>query len=265
MVDCHVHSQFSEDSKISFEAGILSAHKTGLSGLIFTDHYEYDSASALYTFQFDPQERLQVLNQLQRKYQNMVMVLGGVEIGVQPHVLPRFSALLSSYHFDFVIASVHAIDRKDIGEDAYFERKTKHDVVCRYLQEILYCIHNFDNYDVIGHIGYVCRYMPFEDKSLVYQDHRDLIDEIFKEVIAHGHGIEVNTSGFRQDLGCPIPNFDIINRYRELGGEIITIGSDSHRVEHIGHNFLYVKERLREIGFLYATYFCQRKPVFYKL
>jgi len=88
---------------------------------------------------------------------------------------------------------------------------------------------------------------------------------IFKELIEKGKGIEVNTAGFLYNLGFPHPDFDSLKRYKELGGEIITIGSDSHKVEHIGNNFAFVLEQLAHIGFKYITYFEDRKPVFVKI
>jgi histidinol-phosphatase (PHP family) len=123
-----------------------------------------------------------------------------------------------------------------------------------------------DCFDIVGHIGYIRRYAPDEDRTLKYSDYSDVLDSILKKVIENGKGIEVNTSGYYyKNLGSPIPDFDIIKRYKELGGQILTIGSDSHEAQFIGHSFKKVLEGLKLIGFNYVTYFEERKPIFVKL
>jgi histidinol-phosphatase (PHP family) len=111
----------------------------------------------------------------------------------------------------------------------------------------------------------LCRYIPCDQKALRYTDFSDSLDAIFKKLIEKGKGIEVNTAGFLYELDFPHPDFDSLKRYKELGGEIITIGSDSHKAEHIGNKFSFVIEQLAHIGFKYITYFENRKPVFVKI
>ena len=86
-----------------------------------------------------------------------------------------------------------------------------------------------------------------------------------KKVIQKGKGIELNTAGFKYGLGFCHPHPDIIRRYRELGGEIITIGADAHKPEHIAYDFKKVSEILSMCGFKYYTEFKNRKPIFKQL
>ena len=134
-----------------------------------------------------------------------------------------------------------------------------------YFESILENIHAFDGFDVYGHIDYVVRYGPTKNANYSWTQYQDVIDEILKLLIENGKGIEINTGGFKYGLGHPNPTEGIIRRYRELGGEIITIGADAHAPQHIGYDFQKVPDILKEAGFEYFTVFKQRKPEFLKL
>ena len=117
------------------------------------------------------------------------------------------------------------------------------------------------DFDVYGHIDYVVRYGPNKNQFYSYKKFSDIIDEILKKIISTGHGIEINTAGFKYRLGHPNPTEDIIKRYHELGGEIITIGSDGHKPEHLAYDFNKIPALLNSCGFDYYTVFEGRKPV----
>jgi len=265
MFDCHVHSIYSNDSKVSIEEGIIAAIQAGLTGLIFTDHFEVACPPTSRGAKFNICERAEILEKIGEKYLDNLIILKGIEVGVHYNSIQDINLLLKENSFDFIIASVHSANKIRMCDPRVFEGQTKESILKNYLETILYGIENFDNYDVIGHIGHLCRELPWEDKSMLYKDYSDLIDQILKNIINRGHGIEVNTTGFRRGLGGPIPSFEIIKRYYDLGGKVITIGSDSHEVCDIGRDFLIVRDKLKEIGFTYANYFIKREPVFYKL
>ncbi len=264
MVDCHTHSYYSDDSNIAFGAGIEAALRAQLKGLIFTDHHEFDYPNKRYTLHMNFQEREKEFLKIKKEHPNLHVLLG-VELGFRSDHLQEMDALVKLNKLDFVLMSVHVIDKQDISNARYFEGKDKKSVYTRYLQEVLSSVSQFQDYDAVGHIGYIRRYGPYTDTRLLYSDYQDLIDNILKTIIAQGKGIEVNSSGLRRGLNSPIPDFDIIARYFELGGTIITLGSDSHASNDIGKDFDVVRARLKSIGFKQATYFADRKPVFYEL
>ncbi len=265
MHDNHIHSKFSTDSHMDAEEACKKAVETGLKGLVFTDHVDYDFPDFDESFLIDYNEYFSFFSKLKDKWASKLEVLIGVEMGFQPHVTDKINNTLNQFDFDFVINSVHIIEHKDPYAGAYFTGKTQQQAYERYLEEILCSVKAYDNYDIIGHIGYVARYGKYEDKPLRYKDYSDIIDEILKAVIEKGKGIELNTSGLRSDLGCPIPGYDVIKRYFELGGEVITVGSDSHFAEHLGHSFCEALEHLKSIGFKHVVHFEKRKPVFEKI
>ncbi|MCX7922898.1 MAG: histidinol-phosphatase HisJ family protein [Clostridia bacterium] len=264
MFDSHTHSNFSGDSEMCAEAACEAAIMQGLKGIAFTDHLDYDFPEFDEAFLIDFDKYSKFMDDLISKYKNKLTVLKGIEVGIQPHVIEDTAKTVEKYDFDFVIASVHIIDRLDPYRGAFYEGKTREQAFIRYLEEILYCVSAYENYDVVGHIGYIRRYGNLDDRTLTHSEFSDVIDSILKKVIHDGKGIEINTSGYRS-LGTPIPDYDIVKRYKELGGEIITIGSDAHASEHIGYNFDLVKANLLELGFKYTTHFERRKPVFDKI
>ncbi len=265
MYDNHIHSNFSTDSQMEADDACQKAVEIGLNGLVFTDHVDYDLPNFNKDYLINPDQYFEFFKNIQKKWKDKLDVRIGVEMGFQPHLINEINKTLLKYPFDFVINSVHVIEHLDPYTGEYYIGKTKHQAYERYLQEILYSITSFDNFDIIGHIGYATRYGNFEDKALRYNDYSDLLEQILKATIDKGKGIEINTSGLRGDLQSTIPGYDIINRYFELGGEIITIGSDAHFTEHLGHSFKDVADCLKNIGFKYTAHFEDRKPVFEKL
>ena len=135
-----------------------------------------------------------------------------------------------------------------------------------YFEEMLSYVRNYKDYDVYGHLDYIARYAPADaDRPFSYFDYSDLIDEILKAIISNHKGIECNTSGLRKPLNATNPSVDILKRYKELGGEIITVGSDAHFAEHVAADFDKAADILKACGFRYYNTFVHRQPVFDKL
>ncbi len=154
------------------------------------------------------------------------------------------------------------VNGKDPYYASYYEGRSEREAYLEYFVSILENIRAFQDFDVYGHIDYVVRYGP--DKN-TYYSYADVIDEILKQLIHHGKGIEVNTAGFKYGLGHPNPCEDILKRYRELGGEILTLGADAHQPEHIAYDFQRLPKLLQTCGFSYYTVFKNRKAQFIAL
>ena len=147
----------------------------------------------------------------------------------------------------------------------YYQGRSEDQAYREYFESILENLAVFDCFDVYGHIDYVVRYGPNRNQYYTYEKFADLLDEILRAIIQKGKGIEINTGGFKYGLGHPNPTEAVLKRYRELGGEIITIGADAHKPEHVAYDFQKVPDILQEAGFKYYTVFQGRKPIFYKL
>jgi histidinol-phosphatase (PHP family) len=244
--------------------GCISAIQNGLSGITFCDHLDIDFPNPKYLFTFDFAQRTSAINKLKEDFSGKLKIFKGIEIGFQPHIAVKLQNIIDQNDFDLVINSVHTIDDIDLANPFFFYAgKTKDQVYQQYLEAIYNSITQFDAFDVVGHLGYVRRYMNDDCKAMPYFDYSDIIQAILKTIIEKGKGLEINTSGFyRKNLGSPIPDFDIIKEYHSLGGEIITLGSDAHHPEFIGNNFRKTVEQLKQIGFTRYCYFEGRKPIF---
>jgi len=266
--DCHLHSKFSPDSQENFENIITSAKNRGLKRIYFTDHYEYNNPCLPDPKDWLDLERYQsTLHSLHAQHKNELDIRLGIEFGMQPEIKEHLNEIAKKYPFDFIIGSSHTIGGNDVGFDAteYAKGKNQFQFYQGYFEEILACIENFDSFDVYGHIDYIIRYGKYETKDVDMKAHHDILEEIFKKLIAKGKGIELNTSGIRYKLSQFHPKKEILQLYRSLGGEIITIGSDAHRAVDIGFEFSTAENLLQEVGFKYYTLFEKRKPTFHKL
>lgn len=264
--DTHMHCYFSGDSEADPEDMIKAARASGLSGICFTDHLDYDfpfNPSGL--FELDLQEYEREITALRDKYKEIFPVHYGIEIGIQPHLHEKLRDVIANGHYDQVICSSHTVDGMDLYYKDFYEGKEEHAAYLRYFESILENLDGFSEFDVYGHIDYVVRYGPNTNKFYSYDAYADVLDEILKRLIHMGKGIEINTGGFKYGLGHPNPCEDIIKRYRELGGEIITVGSDAHEPGHVAFDFAKVPLILREAGFTHFTVFQNRRPVFLPL
>jgi len=262
--DYHVHSDFSGDGEAPMESMIETALAKGLQELVFTDHVDYDYADPVFEM-IDYDHYVDYFAQLRDKYQGKIKLLLGVEVGFQPHVQAKIEQFVSSYPFDFVILSTHMADGLDFYTGEFFAHKEQKAAYLRYFENVLESIKRFDNYDVYGHLDFIVRYGSFAVKKLAYADFQDIIDEILKNIIQRGHGIELNTSGYRYGLEQMHPQFEILKRYKDLGGEIITVGSDAHREGDLCAHFDEAYAMLKAVGFRQLTVYRERKPGFIDL
>ena len=251
--DTQMHTHFSGDSEASLEEMIQQALHLNLKGICFTDHLDYDYPDNPDYFLLNMDAYQKEVASFQKRYANKLPILMGLELGLQPHLAAKHTTLLSKYPFDFVIGSSHVVHGFDPYFAQFYEEKTEEEAYREYFTSILENLAVFSDFDVYGHIDYVVRYGPTTNANYSYQKYSDVIDEILRKIIAMGKGIEINTAGFKYGLNHPNPTEDIIQRYRELGGEIITIGADGHKPEHIAYDFAKVPDILMHAGFRYYT------------
>lgn len=260
--DFHMHTGFSTDAEVSPEKMIEGAIQKRLRTICITDHMDIDFSENPDEFTFDTEQYFAKLKLLQEKYKNKIDVRIGVETGLQPHLGAVLRAYVNRYPFDFVIGSVHLINGEDPYSGKIFENRADSEVYTQAFEETLVNVQNNTDFDVLGHLDYVVRYGKHQGKEYSYNRYSDIIDEILKCLIAGGRGMELNTGGLKNGLDFAHPHPEILKRYKELGGEIITIGSDAHRPEQIAYEFTKAGEVLKQCGFRYYTYFKERKPVF---
>lgn len=263
--DTHMHSQFSGDSSSPLDSMINASIERGLAGICFTDHLDIDYPDDPDLFLLDLPNYYASVMANQKMYAGRLPVLFGIELGLQPHLAALHQDILSQYPFDFVIGSSHVVHGMDPYFPKFYEGRDEKAAYREYFESILENLDAFHDFDVYGHIDYVVRYGPTKNENYDWTEYEEIINEILKKLIQLGKGIEINTGGFKYGLGHPNPTEDIIRRYKELGGEIITLGADAHSTEHVGFDFEKLPHILKNAGFEYYTVFRQRKPEFLKL
>lgn len=265
LADYHIHTFFSGDSEAKTDEIVKSAIEKGLSSICITDHLDFDYIVDDVLFELDKDKYFEYFENLREEYRDLLDIRIGIETGLEPDKSKRLDDFINRHNYDFIIGSSHLVNGIDPFYPEYFNGRTDYQAFLEYFESIKTNLKYCKNFDVYGHIDYVVRYSPNKDFNYKVFDYCDIINEILKNLIHNGKGIEINTSGYRSGLSNPNPNTEIIKMYRELGGEIITIGSDAHRPQDIAYNFNKAVEILKGCGFKYYTEFKNRKPEFIKL
>ena len=280
--DYHVHTSYSDDSEYPMEEVVKDAISFGLDEICCTDHVDYgvkrdwdDPRGMTYRRggAGEP-ERMALANvdypryateiaALREKYKDQITLKMGIEFGIQTHTIPQYEKLFSVWPFDFIILSVHQVEDKEFWTQDFQRGRTQTEYNLRYYEEILALVQQYHHYSVLGHMDLISRY----DKAgpFSFEKIRPIVKEILKTIIFDGKGIEVNTSCYRYGLNDLTPSTDILRLYRDLGGRIITIGSDSHRKEHLGAYLTETISALKAIGYKEVYTFKQMCPIPHKL
>lgn len=268
ITDFHTHSSNSGDSNTPMYQQIESAIEKGLKYLCITEHLDLDYPKMPreeISFDLDTIKYYEEYCKNKEKYASKINLLFGVELGLQPHLANTYEKYVKDWPFDFIIGSSHLCDGCDIYYPSFYEGKDEAACYLRYFESELENINSFSDFDVYGHLDYIVRYGPNKDKYYSYSKYKDIIDEILCKLVDLGKGIEINTKAFKSGMAHPNPCEDILKRYLELGGEIITIGSDAHSPEFISSEFNRAESILKECGFKAYCYFKKRKPYFIDL
>lgn len=256
-IDYHMHTHFSADSEASPREHILQAIAMGLDEICFTDHQDFDYPNC--SFNIEPDEYFMELKALQEEFQNQISIKIGIEIGLDVEYKEEIESFINKYPFDYVIGSIHVIHQTEFYDPAlYFKDKTKEEAHKEFFLNTLECVKIFDCFNCLGHLDYICRYGPYNDKSVEHAKYQNIIDKIFKTLIQKGKGIEVNTSGYRDCHTCGFPSFEQVQRYYDLGGRVITVGTDSHTSDRVGEHVDDVIQKYQAIGFKDVSTFTKR-------
>lgn len=273
--DYHVHSAYSDDSEYPLEQVIRDAVSMGMDEICLTDHVDYgikvdwDEGGEIPYYGSRPRMNVDYprymaqLHELQQRYGDRIRIKIGLEFGMQTHTIPRYRALFARYPLDFVILSIHQVDDQEFWTQDFQRGRTQQEYHERYYEELLAVMQEYKDYSVLGHLDSITRY----DKQGVYPFRRvrSIIEQILRCAIEDGKGIEVNTSSYRYGLSDTTPSVEILKLYRELGGTILTIGSDSHAPAYLGTHITETRALLRELGFRQFCTFDRMQPVFHPL
>lgn len=277
LIDCHTHTQFSVDSEADLGMCAERADRLGLAAYAVTDHCECnswyptehysdgDDMHDSYRYKDCFLDSVAAVTALKEKYNGKLNLICGVEMG-QPQAAPEATAFINAdERVDFIIGSLHQIrGEKDFYYIDYIDLGTDkiYDLLERYFMELNEMCRT-NSFDVLGHLTYCLRYM--KQRHGIEPDisrFDDIIADSFRTLAQNGKGIEINTSGLRQGFGETFPNLRYTKLFREMGGEIISVGSDAHTAEDIGKNVRDGIEIAKAAGFTRIAYFKKRQPQF---
>jgi len=266
LYDQHLHSSFSSDGdqELTIANVINAAIERGLAGIAVTDHHDPFWPKDYDPFDLDLPVYEKALTEAESLSAGRIRFAKGIELGLMPgEALGNCENTVNAYPYDFVIGAIHYSEAAPIEVPAFLEDRTHKEILGEYYTLLLESIKVYKNYDVIGHINCIDRYTDGFAPTDLYMPY---IDEILKIAIEDGKGIEINTSSFRYGIGeHGTPTQPILNRFKELGGEIVTIGSDAHFAADIGANIEIGEEMLLAAGIPYIAVFSERRPEFIKL
>lgn len=263
-VDYHLHTNFSTDSQESMELYCESAIKQGIKEIAVTDHVDLGVVNEYTSEQVVDYPNYAIeIKRLQEKYKDKVCLRKGLEFGVQLEYLDEYKEIVRDNDLDFVIMSCHQIDNKEFWLNDYQKNKTPYECFEGYYKYLMELVRVFPDFSVIGHLDLMKRYSTYTPS--VDDEHEAIIKELLQLIIDHNKGIEVNTSGIRYDLGSFHPSEKILRWYYELGGTIITVGSDAHILKDLGSGIDEALAMLKEIGFESVCTFEKMQPIFHKL
>lgn len=260
LADYHVHTQFSDDSTMPMEEAVLQAMAMGLDEICFTEHIDYGVKTDL---NCNCDKYFRELKRCRDMWGDKLKIRSGMEFGMQVHTIGLFQETFDRYPFDFIILSCHEVEDLEFWNYEFQQGRSQDEYNRRYYEEILNVVKKYNDYSVLGHLDMIRRYDRNGDYP--FEKIRDVVEEILRQVIDKGKGIEVNTSCFRYRLSDLTPGKEILKLYRQMGGEIITIGSDAHTPKWIGWESAGVQEELREMGFSGLYTFENMKPVRHEL
>ena len=261
MFDFHLHSRVSFDADGIPEAMVEAAARKGIKAMCFTDHMEFDPKG------IDPRQDYEIVDYNQA-YDHLshpdVEIYRGMEFGMLPQNADILKGKLAERPYDFIIGSVHYVENVDIYYDTFWTGKTMEQAEKCYFEQILACVRNHNDIDVLGHLTYLIKAGGNPTHRIVRpEDHRELIDEILQTLADKGKGLEVNTSAMDR-YGIWLPEKDFLMRFKELGGKVVTVGSDAHNADRVGQHCMDACRMVADI-FGYVCTFADRKPIFHKL
>lgn len=273
--DYHVHTEFSDDSAYPMKTVIRDAIAMGMNEICLTDHVDYgvkidwDCGKKIQYRNGEPLANVDYprymseIDRMKRLYGNKIRIKTGLEFGIQKHTIPDFQRLFEQYAFDFIILSIHQVENQEFWTQDFQRGRSQKEYQQRYYEEMLAVVRDYKDYSVLGHMDLIARY----DLAGVYpfEKVRPVIEDILRIVIADGKGIEVNTSSHRYGLTDTMPSANILKLYRDMGGRIITIGSDSHKPEHLGAYIRETQALLKSLGYKQFCTFEHMRPIFHDL
>ncbi|MBU5451410.1 histidinol-phosphatase HisJ family protein [Acetivibrio sp. MSJd-27] len=254
--DYHVHTRHSSDARDTMRDMVSRAAELDIKELAFTDHIEINEGGLEFHY-----ARLKAIYedilQCREWFENKITIRFGLELGQGIYNPVEYQRVVNAFPFDFVMSSIHRARGQEDYCERHYEQKNVDEVLLEYVREIELYVDELD-FDVFGHIDYPTRYLQKYGIHYEMEAYESYFISAFRKLAASGRGIELNISGLR-DGRMAMPSFRLLKLYKQNGGEIVTLGSDSHQTQALGLKYEEGIRLLKEAGFSYLTTFENRK------
>lgn len=256
IVDYHHHTNHSFDSKAVMNEVCTEAIHRNINEICFTEHYSLNPLAPTYGH-INLKRYIKDIEQCRAQFEGKLVIKAGIEI-CEPHLLKsEYQKVLEPLQLDFILGSVHNINDKKLR--LYLQHKTVEEVYGGYFEELYNLVKHAD-IDVLAHIDLMKRYAIKVHGNYDFDQFKPQLKDILTKAIERNIGIEINTSGMRSSLAEPLPSQAVLKLYKELGGELLTVGSDSHKVETVGDHISEAIALAKECGFRYVFTYDKRQP-----
>jgi len=248
MIDFHMHTTHSHDGISGMEEYIIKAIETGMQAICFTEHADYSNVSFGHK-NYNPDAFFREFRYMKEKYGSRMEICAGIELG-EPHLCSKELELLSEYPYDFILGSIHWCGDRYFGK-ALADSCTAKEFFDIYWNEILKAARQ-GGFDALAHID-----LPFRVFQELYYT-EEMMKNIFGYLLDRNIVLEINTSSIRRGVNGGLIGRDLLEIYRDCGGKYVTIGSDAHRVEDMGADYIRARKLALECG-LKEVIFKERK------
>lgn len=259
LIDMHTHSDHSFDGHHSCTLLCEHAVEKNIDGIAITDHCEIDSKD--FDFRAFCSNQIVDTRRAKKFFEGSLLVLQGIEIGQAIYNKELAETVLSKYHYDFVLGSIHNLRNMEDFYYLNFDNYDVYDLLDKYFDTVLELC-NWNKFDSLAHLTYPLRYITARtDVKVDLNKFSDKIEIILKTLVQNGKALEINTSGLFQEIHDFLPNKQIVKLFKDLGGEFITVGSDSHYCDKIGAGIENGFKLAKDCGFDNITIYQNRTPI----
>ncbi len=264
LTDLHTHCfPASHDATSTLPEMLAAAQKKGMGFFGLSNHVDYDYDFSAFSKEEkealvngDEEEFFHAARHLQEDYEGVMNVLIGAEFGYSEDkgVQKRYQEFCEKFAPDYVVNSVHSYGGVDYAHHIFTQEKKE--IYGRYLRQIRSSLDVVYPYDIVAHIEYIVRYVPFAEREITLAEFGAEIDDILSAIVKKGKILEVNSST-KELPRISLPSEAIVKRYYELGGRNVSYGSDAHSIARIGEKREEIVRMLKEIGFTHLTVPCR--------
>lgn len=248
LTDLHVHSSFSYDSEEITENYIRKAIASGDRRIGFVQHYDYDCfLIGDKTPLCDLDAYKNEIDRLRNVYGEKIKILFGIEFGYDERAEKHYSELVDKYKIDYVINSVHLVGGKDCCLKERWKNRSADDIYKEHLEKVYKSVNANYPWQIVGHLGYPARYAPENERDFSFEKYSRELTDILKAIIANGKFLEINSSTKSEKSFMPFE--DVLKKYADIGGKLVTFGSDAHSVERYCENAIEVEKIIKKYGF----------------